>query len=144
MNFDISNQLINQKNTTFIIFIVCVRVVIFRITKIDWKSKNFWWRHNRLRWLRFNPNFVVPLDFELNFVIAKKILHFDHLGRPCNFTIEAYFQIFNRRKTDQNQRKSNIRGSFLAKTNMLNPIKQSVFWDRGLWKIHKTNYANHQ
>ena len=38
--------------------------------------------------------FVVPLGLGLNFALARKFWHLDHLGGPWNFTIEGHFFIF--------------------------------------------------
>ena len=106
--------------------------------------KNLVRRFNRSKRPRFNPNFAVPLVIGLNLVIARKFWHLDYLGRPWNFTIEGYFFYFQIAKNRLKQLKSIIRGPFLANVDMQNLMKQSVFCDRKLWKIPKTNPANPQ
>ena len=76
--------------------------------------------------------------------MQKNFLNFVHLERLWNFMIKAYFSIFKIEKNGQKPRKSNIQGSFLIKSIILNLMKWSVLCDHLLTKILKTNSANHQ
>ena len=61
-----------------------------------------------------------------------------------NYRIEAYFSIFTSPKIDQNCKKHKILKYSHTKSTMLNPMNQSVFTGRILWKILKNNYASCQ
>ena len=60
---------------------------------------------------------------EPNVIMQNKFLNFVHLERLWNFMIKAYFSIFKIEKNGQIPRKSNIQGSFLIKSIILNPMK---------------------